>query len=100
MTSTPDESKTGGMMKKSKAASKRPDSKTFQHRYEEAENQRRQILARLASLNEKARAHPAYKRALALLNPTFRKATIAQRGAILSSAQWLVDLVERLSLLV
>jgi len=105
LTSAPNESKTGAMTRKAKTASRSGtersgDSKTFQRRYEEAEERRRKILARLASLNEKARNHPAYKRALTLLNPIFRKATIAQRTAILSSAEWLVDLVEQLSILV
>jgi len=74
--------------------------KSFHRHYEEAEQRRLEILARLQSLNDKARAHPAYKRALTLLNPTFRKATLAQRMAVLSAADWLVDLIETLSIMV
>jgi hypothetical protein len=105
LTSSPDRSKTVRMTRKiilrlRGRSGCSEEAKTFERRYDEAEQRRRAILARLESLNEKARAHPAYKRALTLLNPIFRKATIAQRGAILSSAEWLVDLVESLSMFV
>ena len=39
---------------------------SFKQRYEEAERRRAAILERLAGLNNAARAHPAYRRALGL----------------------------------
>lgn len=75
-------------------------ARSFRQRYDEAEQRRREILARLASLSDKARAHPAYKRALTLLNATFRKATVAQRIGVLGAADWLVDLLKTMSMLV
>jgi hypothetical protein len=74
-------------------------AKSFHQRYDEAEQRRLEVLARLESLNDKARAHPAVKRAQTLLNPVFRKAPVAQRPSVVSSAEWLLDLVERISIL-
>ena len=59
---------------------------TFKQRYEEAERRRAAVMQRLAGLNEKARAHPGYRRASTLLNQTFRKASVAQRLATLQAA--------------
>ena len=70
---------------------------TFKARYEEAERRRGAMLQRLAGLNEAARAHPAYRRALTLLNQTFRKASVAQRLATLQAAEWLIDVLETLT---
>jgi hypothetical protein len=38
---------------------------------------------------------PAYQTAKKLLNERFRAASIAQRGAILDSADWLIELLTR-----
>src|SRR5262245_6844760 len=73
-------------------------AKSFHQRYDEAEQRRLEVLARLESLNDKARSHPAVKRALTLLNPVFRKAPVSQRLTVVSSAEWLLDLVERISM--
>ena len=54
-------------------------------------------MQRLAGLNEKARAHPGYRRASTLLNQTFRKASVAQRLATLQAAEWLIDVLENLT---
>jgi hypothetical protein len=62
--------------------------------YEEAERRRAAILHRLAGLNDAVRAHPAYRRALTLLNQTFRKVSVPQRPAVLEAAEWLIDVLE------
>jgi hypothetical protein len=46
-------------------------------------------------LSKAARLHPGYKRALKLLNDTFRNSKLAQRLAVLQAASWLVDLLEQ-----
>jgi hypothetical protein len=76
------------------------DKASFKQRYEEAEHRRAAILQRLAGLNDAARAHPAYRRALTLLNQTFRKASVAQRLATLQAAEWLINVLENLTTLV
>ncbi len=48
-------------------------------------------------LGEMAKPHPGYKRALKLLNDTFRKSKLAQRLAVLQAAAWLIDVLERLT---
>jgi hypothetical protein len=60
----------------------------FRERYEEAERRRAAILQRLGGLDNKARSHPAYRRAMTLLNQTFRKASVAQRIATLQAAEY------------
>ncbi len=72
----------------------------FRKRYEEAERLRAVGMRRLAGLNERARAHPAYRRAATLLNQTFRKASVGQRLAVLQAAEWLIDVLENLTMLV
>ena len=69
----------------------------FRERYDEIEARRAALVARLASLGEAARRHPGYKRALTLLNATFRRSKLAQRLAILNAAAWLIDIVEKLT---
>jgi predicted RNA polymerase sigma factor len=76
------------------------DKTTFKQRYDEAEQRRAAMLQRLTGLNEAARAHPAYRRALTLVNQTFRKATLAQRLATLQAAEWLINVLENLTTLV
>jgi hypothetical protein len=70
---------------------------SFKQRYDEAERRRLAIVQRLAGLNERARAHPAYRRVSTLLNQTFRKASVAQRLATLQAAEWLIDVLENLT---
>jgi hypothetical protein len=76
------------------------DKASFKQRYEEAEQRRVAILQRLEGLNGAARAHPAYRRALTLVNQTFRKASVAQRLATLQAAEWLINVLENLTTLV
>jgi hypothetical protein len=69
----------------------------FRKRYDDVELARVAMLQRLDALDAKARAHPGFKRAATLLNQTFRKASFAQRMAVLAAAEWLIDLLETLS---
>ena len=73
---------------------------SFKERYEQAERRRADVMQRLQRLNEAARAHPAYKRVLTLLNQTFRKASVAQRLATVQAAEWLIDVLENLTMLI
>jgi uncharacterized coiled-coil DUF342 family protein len=70
----------------------------FRQRYKTTEARRDELIARLHSLGAKAQSHPGYKRALILLNDTFRKAKLAQRLAVLESAAWLIDILQRLTI--
>jgi hypothetical protein len=71
---------------------------TFRQRYDTLEARRAQLVARLQDLGGKAQLHPGYKRALTLLNDTFRKSKLAQRLAVLEAATWLIDLLEKLTM--
>jgi hypothetical protein len=71
----------------------------FRERYDELEEYRSALVTRLSSLGEAGQQHPGYKRALKLLNDTFRKSKLAQRLAILQAAAWLIDILEKLTLL-
>jgi hypothetical protein len=76
---------------------KRP-APQFRQRYDELEAQRVELLARLAKLGDGGRKHSGFDSALKLLNVRFRRAPLAQRGAVLQSASWMIDLLERLAL--
>jgi hypothetical protein len=69
----------------------------FRERYDQLEAHRAALVARLTALGEAGQRHPGYKRALTLLNDTFRKAKLAQRLAILQAASWLIDVLEKLT---
>ena len=70
----------------------------FRHRYDAIEAHREKLILRLRALGTKAPSHPGYRRVLILLNETFRKSTLAQRLAVLESAAWLIDILERLGI--
>lgn len=81
----------------------KPAEKTranFRSRYDELEARREELVARLHSVSGTAQQHPGYKRALKLLNDTFRKAKLAQRLAILQAAAWLINLLEMMTTIV
>jgi hypothetical protein len=82
----------GGVKSRQKAS--------FKARYAEAERRRADVMQRLRRLNERARAHPGYGRAATLLNQTFRKASVAQRLATVQAAEWLIDILENLTMLI
>jgi len=69
-------------------------ARNFRQRYKDLELSRTALLARLESHMKIARTHPSAKRALKLLNDTFRGSTVAQRAAILQAAEWLISLIE------
>ncbi|HVZ54231.1 MAG TPA: hypothetical protein VG986_19870 [Pseudolabrys sp.] len=75
----------------------RPKGGTFRQRYDALEARRTELVERLRRLGEKGERHPSYKRALTLLNDTFRKSKLAQRLAVLEAATWLIDLLEKLT---
>lgn len=68
----------------------------FRKRYDELEAKRVALLERLAKLGEAGRQHSGFDSALKLLNVQFRRATLAQRAAVLQSAAWMIELLERL----
>jgi hypothetical protein len=73
---------------------------SFRRRFENLEAKRESLLARLANLGDRVNQHPGHKRALMLLNASFRRAKIAQRASVLQAAEWLIDVLERLTFLV
>jgi hypothetical protein len=70
---------------------------TFRQRYDDLEARRTALVERLHALGGNARKHPGYKRALTLLNVTFRKSELAKRLAVLQAAAWLIDILEKLT---
>jgi predicted RNA polymerase sigma factor len=71
----------------------------FRRRYDELEAHRAALVTRLTTLGEASQRHPGYRRALTLLNDTFRKEKLAQRLAVLQAAAWLIDLLEKITLI-
>jgi len=69
----------------------------FRRRFDDLERQRNALIARATALGAAANRHAGYRRALTLLNATFRKSSLAQRAAVLQAAAWLIDLLERLT---
>ena len=82
------------------AKGSRPARRTFHQRYDELEARRAALVARLHGLGENGQRHPGYKRALKLLNDTYRKSKLAQRLAVLQAATWLIDVLEQLTFFV
>ena len=71
--------------------------RSFRQQYDDLEARRAELCARLGTLGHKAEEHPAYKGALKLLNTIYRKEKLPQRLAVLQSAAWLIDVLEKLS---
>jgi hypothetical protein len=74
-----------------------PARANFRRRYDELEARRAALVARLGALDDASRRHPGYRRALRLLNETFRKEKLAQRLAVLQAATWLIDVLEKVN---
>ena len=74
-------------------------TQNFRQRYDALEQRREELIARLAALGEKAQANPAHGRARTLLNQTFRKASLAQRAAVLEAADWLIAVLDKTTML-
>ncbi len=81
----------------SPTAKSSPARGTFRQRYDDLEARRAALITRLRQLGDKAQQHPGYKRALKLLNDTFRKSKLAQRLAVLQAAAWLIDVLEQIT---
>lgn len=73
-----------------------PATKSFRQRYDDLESQRVELIARLAAVKG-AQEHPARRRALTLLNETFRRGRLQQRLAVLQAAAWLIYILEQLA---
>jgi len=76
---------------------KRKPTPRFRQRYEVLEAQRAALLKRLARVREAAHKHSGFGTASTLLNQRFRKASLLERMAILQSAAWMIDVLERLA---
>lgn len=59
------------------------------------EDQREALLARLKRLHASAEARPAYRTALKLLNPIFRRSDLGARASVLQAASFVIDILER-----
>lgn len=62
------------------------------------EADREALLLRLHNLTPQAKAQPGYRTALSLLNSKFRKATLGARVAVLQSASFMIEVLEKLPL--
>lgn len=84
----------------STTAAKKPAEtrNSFRQRYDDLEAKRAALMARLELIGRTSQKHPGYRRALTLLNDTFRKSKVAQRLAVLQAASWLIDILERVSI--
>lgn len=71
----------------------------FRRRYDELEARRAALVARLTAMGAAAQRHPGHRRALTLLNDTFRREKLAQRLAVLQAAAWLIGVLEKLTTL-
>ena len=71
--------------------------RSFRQQYDDLEARRAELCERLRALGHKADEHPAYKGALKLLNNIYRKEKLTQQLAVLQSAAWLIDILEKLA---
>lgn len=62
------------------------------------EESRTALLKRLHNLDGRAKDMPGYRTAMSLLNSKFRKASLGARIAVLQSATFMVEVLERLPL--
>lgn len=62
------------------------------------ELERSALLDRLQNLDPRAKSQPGYRTALSLLNSKFRKASISARLAVLQSAAFMIEVLEKLPL--
>jgi hypothetical protein len=74
--------------------------RNFRQRYDDLKARRIELVARLHRLSEAAKLHAGYKRALKLLNDTYRREKLAQRLAVLQAASWLIGLLEELTIFI
>jgi|SRR5581483_11056286 len=71
-----------------------PKTRSFRQKYDDLERGRALLLGRLNRMGHYALSHPAYDRALRLLNDGFRGAAMNKRASILQAAEWVINLIE------
>jgi hypothetical protein len=86
-------------MKNDRPKAPRPRSPDFRGRYDDLERRRSALIERLARLDHLPQVADSCRRARSMLNATYRKATLAQRAAVLQAAAWLVDVAEMMTTL-
>lgn len=59
---------------------------------------REALLSRLNNLDPRAKSLPGYRTAISLLNSKFRKASLTARVAVLQSAAFMIEVLEKLPL--
>ena len=59
---------------------------------------REALLMRLNNLDPRTKSLPGYRTALSLLNSKFRKASLTARVAVLQSAAFMIEVLEKLPL--
>ena len=62
------------------------------------EDERTALLKRLQNLDPRAKSKPGYRTALSLLNSKFWKSTLTARVAVLQSAAFMIEVLEKLPL--
>jgi hypothetical protein len=82
-----------------KPGPRKPRAATFRARYDDLEQRREELMARVAELAQRGSPHPALGRARTLLNTRFRKASLVQRAAVLEAADWLIVMIDRATML-
>jgi len=65
---------------------------------DEMEIDRSKLLKRLQNLDPRVKEKPGYRTALSLLNSKFRKASVGARVAVLQSATFMIEVLEKLPL--
>lgn len=65
---------------------------------DEMEHNRSKLLRRLQNLDPRVKDKPGYRTALSLLNSKFRKASLGARVAVLQSATFMIEVLEKLPL--
>lgn len=65
---------------------------------DEMEEDRSKLLKRLQNLDPRVKHKPGYRTALSLLNSKFRKASLGARVAVLQSATFMIEVLEKLPL--
>lgn len=72
-------------------------AKPKSHSPDDMEQDRNKLLRRLQNLDPRVKEKPGYRTALSLLNSKFRKASLGARVAVLQSAAFMIEVLEKLS---
>lgn len=65
---------------------------------DDMEQDRSKLLRRLQNLDPRVKDKPGYRTAVSLLNSKFRKASLGARVAVLQSATFMIEVLEKLPL--